>query len=227
MGNKYSTKSDGSELFVAAAPGMTDDPALARILEEAPLRPLRASLEEMLKRYAVQLVARLLHHEAAEYRRQECADRKAEDGNAALVRNGHRREREFLTGYGPVPVRVPRLRALDGKPLSCYSVAVPRYVSRSGRIEDALPYPYLKGPAQGEIGPVLAVLYGEEALRNVSPAATGRPKDEWVRECREWLRADPSAEGWLYIWVDGVYLSVRESEHKQCFLAIIGCNAQG
>jgi len=37
----------------AAAPGMMDAPALARILEEAPSRPLSASLEEMLKRYAV------------------------------------------------------------------------------------------------------------------------------------------------------------------------------
>jgi len=96
------------------------------IIEEAPSRQLSASLEEMLKRYAVQLVARLLHHEAEEYRRVECADRKTEDGTAAVVRNGYHWEREFLTGYGPSQVRVPRLRALDGKPLSCYSALVPR-----------------------------------------------------------------------------------------------------
>jgi len=42
-------------------------------------------------------------------------------------------------------VRVPRLRALDGKPLSYCSALVPRYVRRSGRIGEALPYLYLKG----------------------------------------------------------------------------------
>jgi len=56
MGKKCSTKPDGSEIFVAASPGMTDDPAPAQIIEDAPLRPLSALLEEMLKRYAVQLV---------------------------------------------------------------------------------------------------------------------------------------------------------------------------
>jgi len=81
-----------------------------------------------------------------------------------VVRNSYQREREFLTGVGPVPVRVPRLRALDGKPLSYYSTLVPRYVRRSGRIEEALPYLYMKGLSQGEIGPALAILYGEEAL---------------------------------------------------------------
>jgi len=87
-GKKYSTKSDRSEILVTAAPDATDDPALARIIEEAPSRPLPASLEEMLKRYAVHLVARLLHHQAEEYRRQECADHKAGDGKAVAVRNG-------------------------------------------------------------------------------------------------------------------------------------------
>jgi len=42
-----------------------------------------------------------------------------------------------------LPLRVPRLRAPDGKPLSCCSELVPRYVRRSGRIEDALPHLYL------------------------------------------------------------------------------------
>jgi len=156
------------------------------------------------------------------YRRQECADRKTEDGKAAVVRYGYHRERGFLTGYGPLPVRVPRLRAPDSKPLSCYSALVPRYVGRSGRIEEALPYLYLKGLAQGEIGPALAVMCGEDALRNVSSGVTGNLKEKWVREHREWCRTDLGAEDWLYVWADAVYLSVRGNENKQCFLAIIG-----
>jgi hypothetical protein len=33
-----------------------------------------------------------------------------EDGRARLVRHGHLPEREVMTGIGPVPVKVPRVR---------------------------------------------------------------------------------------------------------------------
>ena len=39
---------------------------------------------------------------------------KLEDGRARLVRHGHLPEREGMTGIGPVPVKVPRVR--DRKP---------------------------------------------------------------------------------------------------------------
>jgi len=68
---------------------------------------------------------------------------------------------------------------------------------------------------------------GEDALRNVSSGVTGNLKEEWVREHREWCRTDPGAEDWLCVWADAVCLSVRGSERKQCFLAIVGCNARG
>ena len=42
------------------------------------------------------------------------ADDKLEDGRARLVRHGHLPERDVLTGIGPVPVKVPRVR--DRKP---------------------------------------------------------------------------------------------------------------
>jgi len=90
---------------------MIGDSVLARILEEMSSWPPSASLEELLKPFAVQLVTRLPHREAVGYRRQECSDRRTEDGYAAAVSYCHHQEREFLTGAGPLPVRVPRLRA--------------------------------------------------------------------------------------------------------------------
>ena len=35
---------------------------------------------------------------------------RLEDGRARLVRHGHLPEREVMTGIGPVPVKVPRVR---------------------------------------------------------------------------------------------------------------------
>ena len=42
------------------------------------------------------------------------ADEKLENGTSRLVRHGHLPEREVMTGIGPVPVKVPRVR--DRKP---------------------------------------------------------------------------------------------------------------
>jgi len=89
MGKKYSAKSDGSDLFVDAAPSMVDDPALARILEATPTRPLSTSLKEVIKPHVVRRLAHLLYHEAEEHRLQECSDRRAEDDNAAAARKGY------------------------------------------------------------------------------------------------------------------------------------------
>ena len=43
------------------------------------------------------------------------AERRTLDGRAAVVRNGHHPERAVQTGIGPVTVKVPKVRAKDGK----------------------------------------------------------------------------------------------------------------
>ena len=66
-------------------------------------------------------------------------------------------------GIGPVTVKVPKVRAKDGKPVTFRSALVPPYVRKSRSIEAALPWLYLKGISTGEMGAALKMLLGPDA----------------------------------------------------------------
>ncbi|RRS36773.1 MAG: hypothetical protein NV67_04895, partial [Gammaproteobacteria bacterium (ex Lamellibrachia satsuma)] len=52
-----------------------------------------------------------------------------------VVRNGYLPERELQTGMGPVTVRIPKVRAKTGKPLTFRSSLVPPYVRKTKSLE--------------------------------------------------------------------------------------------
>ena len=66
------------------------------------------------------------------------------------------------TGIGPVTVKVPKVRAKDGKPVTFRSALVPPYVRKAKCLEAALPWLYLKGISTGEMGAALKMLLGPE-----------------------------------------------------------------
>lgn len=93
----------------------------------------------------------------------EFAERRTSDDRAAVVRSGYQPERAVQTGIGPVTVKVPKVRAKDGKPVTFRSALVPPYVRKSKSIEAALPWLYLKGISSGEMGAALKMLLGPDA----------------------------------------------------------------
>ena len=81
---------------------MTKNNVLAFTGRDAISDPLTA----LLRSGAQQLI-----NQAVEAELQELlslySDRRTDDGNAVVVRNGHLPERELQTGLGPVTVRIP------------------------------------------------------------------------------------------------------------------------
>ena len=73
------------------------------------------------------------------------AERRTVDGKAGVVRNGYLPERELQTGVDPVTVRIPKVRAKTGEPVTFHSALVPPYVRKTKSLEAALPWLYLKG----------------------------------------------------------------------------------
>ncbi|WP_299590140.1 transposase, partial [uncultured Tateyamaria sp.] len=71
------------------------------------------------------------------------SERRTADGRAAVVGSGYHPERAVQTGIGPVTVKVPKVRAKDGKPVTFRSALVPPYVRKAKSIEAALPWLYL------------------------------------------------------------------------------------
>ena len=68
---------------------------------------------DVLRDGARKLIEQAIHAELATLM-AAFSETRLEDGRARLVRHGHLAEREVMTGIGPVPVKVPRVR--DRKP---------------------------------------------------------------------------------------------------------------
>lgn len=119
-------------------------------------------LTELLRRGARTLIQQAVEAELEVFM-ESFHERKLGDGRAAVVRNGYQPERPIQTGIGPVTVKVPKVRAKDGRPVTFRSALVPPYVRKTRSLEAALPWLYLKGVSSGEIEAALEVLVGPEA----------------------------------------------------------------
>ena len=147
-------------------------------------------------------------------------------GRKAVVRNGHLPEREILTGLGPVPVRVPKVRDRSGGGVKFNSALVPPYVRKAQCVEAALPWLYLRGVSTGDMQEALSVLLGEDA-KGLSPAVVSRLKAQWSDDYLAWNRRDLSGERCVYVWADGIYSTLRGEDDRLCLLILIGVNEQG
>src|SRR5690606_38115827 len=164
-------------------------------------------LTELLRQGARQLIQQAVEAELAEYL-QGLQGRRLENGRAAVVRNGHHPEREIQTGIGPVTVKVPKVRAKDGDPVTFRSALVPPYVRKTRSLEAALPWLYLKGVSTGEMEQALEVLVGPEA-KGLSASTVARLKRQWADEYEVWRRSRLDKDQWVYLWADGIYSGLR------------------
>jgi putative transposase len=154
------------------------------------------------------------------------ADRLTDAGRAGVVRNGFLPERQLQTGIGPVTVKIPKVRAKTGEPVTFRSALVPPYVRKTRTLEAALPWLYLKGVSSGEMGEALQVLVGPEA-QGLSASTVSRLKQVWAQEYQSWSTGRLDRDRWVYIWADGVYSGLRAEQTKLCALVIIGVNERG
>jgi putative transposase len=178
------------------------------------------ALTDLLRTGAQQLIATAVEAELADYLAQ-FTDLRTEAGHAAVVRNGHHPARPFLTGIGPVSVRIPKVRSKDGTPVTFRSALVPPYVRRTKTLEAALPWLYLKGISSGEMGAALKVLLGPDAA-GLSANTVSRLKLDWAKEYDGWKEAELDDEPLVYIWADGVHSGLRGEDDKLCALVIVG-----
>ncbi|MGH9897064.1 MAG: transposase, partial [bacterium] len=97
----------------------------------------------LLRSGAQRLIQQAVEAELAELIERHAGKTDAK-GRAEVVRNGYLPEREVLTGLGPVPVKVPKVRSRTGEPVVFRSNLVPPYVRRTRTLDAALPWLYLK-----------------------------------------------------------------------------------
>ncbi len=182
-------------------------------------------LTDLLRAGAERLIYQAVEAELQELL-AEHADRRTEDGKAGVVRNGYLPARKLQTGLGSVTVRIPKVRAKTGEPVTFRSALVPPYVRKTKSLEAALPWLYLKGISSGEMGEALKVLVGSDA-EGLSASTVSRLKRVWAQEYQDWCESRLDKDRWVYVWADGVYSGLRAEQAKLCALVVIGVNERG
>ena len=133
-------------------------------------------LTEVIRSNVKRLLAAAVEIEVANFLKEN--QQILEDGRARLVRNGYLPEREITTGIGPIEAKVPRVRDREGKgddKIRFESGIVPKYLRRSGDMNELLPLLYLKGLSTGEFVEALTPIVGDKA-KNLSPGVISRLK---------------------------------------------------
>jgi putative transposase len=185
-------------------------------------------LTELLRRGAEQLIYQAVEAELKELLTVH-SERRTEAGKAGVVRNGYLPKRELQTGLGPVTVRIPKVRAKSGEPVTFRSALVPPYVSvrKSKSLEAALPGLYLKGISSGERGEALKVLVGAGA--NGLSSQHGLPPEADLGGGIPALAGSASGERSLGLSMeaDGIDSGLRAEQVKLCALVVIGVNERG
>jgi transposase-like protein len=186
-------------------------------------------LDELVRRGAQELLAKALEVEVELFieKYQYILDDK---GNRRVVKNGHHRAREILTGAGPVEVAVPRVddRVLMMQNDPRYtSGIVPRYLRKSNNVDELLPVLYLKGISTGDFQEALEKILGPNA-KGLSAQTIVRLKRIWQEEYKTWSARRLDEVEYVYWWADGVHFNVRLGEDKRmCVLVIIGARKDG
>lgn len=181
-------------------------------------------LTELVRNGARKLIEQAIEAELAALLAAHTVEKTA-DGRTWLVRHGHLPERNVLTGVGPVPVKVPRVRdrgAGDEKITFTPSI-LPRYLRKAKSVEDLLLWLYQKGVSSGDFQEARTALLGRDA-KGLSATTISRLKADWWEDYQVWQKRDLRTRRFLYIWADGVYFKPRMVEEKQCVLIIVGAD---
>ena len=187
-------------------------------------------LTEIARDGARRMLAAALRAEADVFVAQH-AETTLPDGRQRVVRHGYGPERSIQTGIGALEVRRPKVRdrAADvsgEKKIRFRSAILPRWARRSKSLDALLPVLYLRGISTGDFQEALAAILGQDAP-NLSPNVISRLTGEWQKEYDRWQRRDLSAQRYVYIWADGVYLQARMEPQAECMLVILGATPEG
>jgi transposase-like protein len=202
---------------------------LSVVADEQARAELRVDLDELAREGARRMLAAALEAEVDDYLATHAAERD-ERGRRLVVRNGHARERQVVTGAGAIPVRAPRVddRRVDpqtGERVRFRSVILPPWCRKSPKVAEVLPLLYLHGLSTGDFVPALEAFFGSAA--GLSAAAVGRLLAAWQVDYQAFCQRDLTHRDYVYVWADGIHFRVRLEQARLCCLVIVGVRVDG
>lgn len=187
-------------------------------------KEIESSLDAIVREGAKRMLSQALQLEVEEYI-AKYSDLVDENGHRVVVKNGVGKTRTVTVGSGSFGLQAPRVDdRREGERF--LSSILPPYLRKSPKIESLLPLLYLKGLSTNDFRSALAEMLGEGTL-GLSPASIVRLKKQWDDEFESWSRRKITKK-YVYIWADGVNVSVRLGEDKKiCLLVILGATEDG
>lgn len=185
---------------------------------------VRVSLDEIAREGARRMLVEALQAEVADYINQH-QDIWGEDGHRLVVRHGKAQSRKVTLGSGTIEVQTPRVKdRREGHHFS--SQILPAYMRKSPKVENLLPILYLKGLSTSDFKSALTDLLGE-GVTGLSPSSIVLLKKSWEKEFTIWNKRKIT-DRYVYLFADGVHVSVRLGEDKRlCLLVLIGVAENG
>jgi transposase-like protein len=185
---------------------------------------VRSSIDEIAREGARRMLVEALQAEVSDYidKNQNLRD---EDGHRLVVRHGKAQTRRVTLGSGTLEVQAPRVR--DRRPGESFSSQIlPAYMRRSPKVDNLLPILYLKGLSTSDFKSALAELLGE-GVTGLSPSSIVALKKSWEKDFLVWKKRKIT-DRYVYLFADGVHVSVRLGEDKRvCLLVLIGVAENG
>jgi transposase-like protein len=188
-----------------------------------------ALIDELVREGARRMLAEALQAEVEDYITRHVGERD-EHGRRLVVRNGTHQPREVLTSAGAVEVVAPRVndRRTDpdtGERCRFSSAILPPWCRKTPKITEVLPLLYLHGLSSGDVVPALGQFLGSTA--GLSAPVITKLTETWKAEQRSFAARDLSSVDYVYLWADGIHVTIRLEEHKLCLLVLIGVRADG
>ena len=185
-------------------------------------------LDSLIRTGAQKMLRIAIESEVEEYI-DRFRNERDESGCRLVVRNGKARSRKIVTGAGTLEVTALRIndkRMIEGERAKFTSHILPPYMRRSPKVAEVLPILYLRGLSTNDFRPALEALLGEKAP-SLSATAITRLTAQWETEYKSWNDRDLSDRDYVYVWADGIHLSIRLEEDRLCLLVIVGVRPDG
>lgn len=185
-------------------------------------------LDELCRLAAREMLAVALEAERRAYLAAH-ADERDEAGRRLVVGNGHHKAREITIAAGRVEVSAPRVHDRRAGHQFTSSI-LPPYMRRSPKVTEVLPILYLRGLSTNDFVPALEGFFGSAA--GLSPSTIQRLTEAWRAEHARWCDRDLSDVDFVYIWADGIYVTIRLPDtdgaaDRLCLLVIVGVRPDG
>lgn len=179
------------------------------------------NLDDYIKEGARKMLQQALQLEVEDYitSHQSQVD---ENGHRLVVKNGKAKARKITTGAGSLEIQAPRVNdKRNGFKFS--SNLLPSYIRRSPKIESLIPALYLSGVSTNKFSEILE----DHFSQSLSPGSVSKLKKRWELDYSDW-KSSKITDEFVYLWADGVNVSIRIGEDKRLnLLVIIGVTQSG